>query len=343
MRNLTQARMSEAVAEERSLLQSWCMRGAPFFFPTADAPFFTTGVLPPTEAAMRHFVPGVVPAVDRLGVSLSEIAQLTGAEVREVLAGRRLAIDELGREVAERIAPKLPSSQRDIWEQEGPYAAGQPIGEAIVHFSIRILTLQGVVCFAPRTGKGGPFILVEAWLGQPIPRIDPETARAGLLRRYLRCYGPSTRADFAAWLGVRAGDASAWWSQVEDEMTQVEFGGKSWILTEDLEALLSAPTPMEVRLLPPRDPYTQLRDRETILDRKHHRDVWRPVGAPGTVVAGGRITGTWRSRRNGRKLAMRIRSFGPPRDRVRKSLQVEAEQVAALLGASALELDLVAG
>jgi hypothetical protein len=40
---------------------------------------------------------------------------------------------------------------------------------------------------------------------------------------------------------------------------------------------------------------------------------------------------------------MRIRSFGPLRDRVRKSLQVEAEQVAALLGASALELDLVAG
>lgn len=49
VRNLTQEQVADAVAEEKSLLQTWSMRGAPFYFPAVDAPVFTTGVLPPTE------------------------------------------------------------------------------------------------------------------------------------------------------------------------------------------------------------------------------------------------------------------------------------------------------
>src|SRR5262245_7967874 len=144
--------------------------------------------------------------------------------------------------------------------------------------------------------------------------------RAQLLRRYLRCYGPSTRADFAAWAGFRPGDADPWWSLVEDEMTPVEFAGTSWILTADLDRLRSAPTPKGVRLLPPRDPYTQMRDRDTIVDPKYHREVWKPVGDPGTVLAGGKITGTWRPRKNGRKLTIAIKTFRPLPDRDTTSL-----------------------
>ena len=226
VRNLSQERVDEAVAEDKSLLQSWCMRGSPFYFPTADAPVFTTGVLPPTEEATRRFILGAGQSVDKLGLGLTEAVELTGAEIGDVLTGRRLAIDELGAELAGRIARKLSRKQRDIWEQEGPYAAGQPLGEAVVHFCIRILTLQKVVCFAPRDGNKAPFVLVDEWLDDPIPDTAPTTARAELLRRYLRCYGPSTRADFAAWLGVRAGDTGPWWSLVEDEMTEVEAAAR---------------------------------------------------------------------------------------------------------------------
>ena len=338
VRNLTQEQMADAVAGEKSLLQTWCMRGAPFYFPASDAPVFTTGVLPPTEAAMRHLVPGVEQALDKLGLSMVEVVGLTGGEIGEVLSGRRLAINELGAEIAERIARRLPKRQRDVWDEAGPYAPGQPLGEGVVHFCVRILTLQGVVCFAPRAGNKAPFVLVDEWLGHPLPDTDPDLARAELLRRYLRCYGPSTRGDFAAWAGIHAGDTDPWWSEVEDELTQVEFRGTAWILTEDLDALRSAPMPKGVRLLPPRDPYTQMRDRETIVDRKYHREVWKMVGEPGAVLAGGRVTGTWRPRKSGRKLSITIRTFGPLSDRDRKSLQAEAEQVGPLRGASSVEV-----
>lgn len=336
---VSQARINVAVGEQKGLAQSWCMRGSPFFFPTADAPVFTTGVLPPTEAAMRHFIPGVVPALDQLGLGLIEAADLVSAEVGDVLSGRRLAIDELGAELAPRVARNLSPKRRRVWAQEGPYAAGQPLGEAVVHFCIRILTLRAVVCFAPREGNRAPFVLVDEWLGAPIPTIDPERARAALLRRYLHCYGPSTRADFAAWLGVRAGDVDPWWSPVEDELTQVEFGRPTWILTDDLDALRSSPRPKGVRLLPPRDPYTQLRDRDTIVDRKHHRDVWKLVGDPGTVLVDGKVVGVWRPRKKGRQLTVTIVTFDSLAARNRKPLHAAVEQVAAVRGASSSNVE----
>ncbi|HRP99466.1 MAG TPA: winged helix DNA-binding domain-containing protein, partial [Terrimesophilobacter sp.] len=308
----------------------------------ADAPVFTAGVLPPTEEGMRQFILGVRPAVDQLGLSLGKAVELTGAEVRHVLSGRRLAIDELGKEVAERIAGKLSTKQQEVWEREGPYAAGQPLGEAVVHFCLRILTVQGMVCFAPREENKAPFVLVDEWLGDPIPATDAETARAELLRRYLRCYGPSTRADFAAWLGVRAGDAHPWWSLIEDELTQVDFGRATWILTDDLAALQSPPTPKGVRLLPPRDPYTQLRDRETIADKKHHKELWKPAGDPGAVLADGKIIGLWRPRKSGRNLTITVTTFGALKDRDRNRLQAEAEQIAPLRDATSVSVETVA-
>lgn len=82
-----------------------------------------------------------------------------------------------GAELAGRIAHRLPLEQRAIWEEEGPYAEGQPLGEAVVHFCVRILTLRRVVCFAARTRNRAPFVLAAEWLGHPIPDTDPETAR----------------------------------------------------------------------------------------------------------------------------------------------------------------------
>lgn len=339
--NVTRERVDDAIAVGRSLLRSWCMRGAPFCFPTADAPVFTAGALPPTEAGMRQLVLGVGPAVDELGLSLTEAVDLTGAEVGDVLAGRRLPVGPLGEELAARIAGRLSRRQRGIWEREGPYAAGQPLGEAVAHFCLRILALRGVVCFAPREGGKAPFVLVEEWLGEPIPDPGPEAARAELLRRYLRCYGPSTRAEFAAWLGVRTGDVDPWWDPVEDELAPVEHGRRTWILAADLDALRSPPAPRGIRLLPPRDPYTGSRDRETIVEKKHHRDVWRPTGDPGTILADGEIVGIWRPRKKGRELRIEAKAFDPLPARAREPLEAEAGRVAALRGASsfALELD----
>jgi hypothetical protein len=336
---ITAKLMEQAVDEDKILLQTWCVRGAPFYFPTEDASVFTTGVLPTAEEAKRHFIRGVEQALEVLDMSLAEAVELTGADIRAVLSGRRLAINDLGAELAERIAGRLPARQRNVWEGTGPYAANQPLGEGVVHFCIRILTLQGIVCFATRAENKVPFVLLDEWLGHPLPESDQDVARAELLRRYLRCYGPTTRKDFAAWLGVLAGDVDPWWRLLEDEITPVEFGGRAWILTEDLGALRSSPMPNGVRLLPPRDPYTQMRDRETIVDKRYHREVWKPVGEPGALMTNGKITGVWRPRKNRRMLAILVKTFSSLREKERKSIEDEAQHVALLRGAASVGVE----
>ncbi len=330
--------LAQAIAD-RSLLRTWSMRGAPFCLPTRDAAVFTTGALPPTEESMRHLLTGVVPALDALGLSLAEAVDLTRAHVADALTGRQLAIGDLGAGIAERIAPTLPAARRTAWEAPGPYSPGQPLGEGVVHFCLRILTLEQVVCFGPRAGNAYPFVLVDEWLGGPVPQADPQVARAELVRRYLRCYGPATRRGFAVWLGLRAGDLDPWWSLIEDELTPVRFGGaKAWIRTEDRDALSSSPPPWGVRLLPPRDPYTQLRDRETILDPRHHRQVWRTIGEPGAVLADGRVVGSWRPQAKGRRLTLTVSAFEPLAQQRRAEIREEAERLAALRGASTVEV-----
>ncbi|WP_069160341.1 winged helix DNA-binding domain-containing protein [Nocardia altamirensis] len=333
-------RIDHLVGEEKSLLQTWCMRGSPFYFPTADAPIFTTGVLPATETARLHLIVGIDEALTTLGVGLDEMVERTADEIAAVLSGRQLAINELGKALADRIAPKLTPAQRKPWQATGPYGKNVPLGEGVVHFCLRILTLRGIVCFAPRNANKAPFVLLEEWLGQPLPHVDSDAARATLLRRYLRCYGPSTRKHFAAWVGVQAGDVDPWWTTVENELTPVEFDGTTrWILAGDLDVLRSSPEVRGVRLLPPRDPYTQMRDRETIVDKKYHRAVWKAVGEPGTVLADGKIVGIWRPRKSGRTVTLTVSAFGALSADLRKQVNAEAERVAELRGGATVQVD----
>lgn len=331
------------LGEDKRLMQTWAMRGAPFVVPTEDAAVFTTGVLPPTEGGRAQLVLGVKQSLEALGLGVDEVVAMTRTETPGVLSGRRLAIGPLGEEIAERIAPKLSRAQRGVWEAEGPYAKGQPLGEGVVHFALRMLSLERMICFGPREGRTAPFVLVDEWLDEPIAPLDPETARAELVRRYLHCYGPSTRADLGAWLGVRAGDARDWWDLVAEELTEVDVGRRAWMLTEDLDHPGSTRLPQGVRLLPPRDPYTQGRDRATIVDRAHHRVVWRMTGEPGVVLLDGHVVGTWRPRKSGRTLTVTVTPFDPLTTGDVARVQAEAETIGPLRGASSVVLDVGSG
>jgi hypothetical protein len=125
-----------------------------------------------------------------------------------------------------------------------------------------------------------------------------------------------------------------WWTTLEGELTPVGHdGGRAWILSDDLDALRSPPPAMRgVRLLPPGDPYTQMRDRGTIVAKEHHRELWKPVGAPGAVLADGAIAGTWRPRKSGRTLALTVTTFRALSSGLREQLREEADRVAELRG-----------
>src|SRR5690625_8005150 len=82
-------------------------------------------------------------------------------QIGAVLSGRQLAINERGEALAERITGTLSPAQRTTWQAIGPYGTNQLLGEAVVHFCLRILTLRGIVCLAPRSGNKAPFVLLD--------------------------------------------------------------------------------------------------------------------------------------------------------------------------------------
>ena len=153
------------------------------------------------------------------------------------------------------------------------------------------------------------------------------------VRRYLRFYGPGTRADFAPWAGMTGRHAKRAWAEVAAELVKVHAAGaKAWLLADDEAALASPPQAEGVRLLPPGDPYLQKPNRALLApDEALRRDLFRAVGSPGVVLRDGRLAGSWKAKLTRGKLEVRVRRLGRL---ARAGVADEAARIAALRGAA---------
>ena len=192
--------------------------------------------------------------------------------------------------------------------------------------------LRGELCLAGRAGRQPAFARTDQWLGAPLAPVDPDAARAGLARRYLRCYAPSTPDRLAAWAGVPRAHAERCWALVAGELAAA---GDGWAPAADADAL-AAPAPAAaagVRLLPPGDPFLLARDRERLLgDPAARKRVWRPAGAPGVVLADGALAGLWRGRKRGAVWAVSVEPFARLRRADRAGIEAEAARLAPFRG-----------
>lgn len=330
---LTPEGIDSALEADKSLMQTFSLRGATYAFPTADAAVFTRGVLPDGEGSLRFFVTGAIPAFDKAGISAAEAIRLTSRALFEALDGRSLPKRELAPELADRVSRQLAPEQQAVWISPSRYAPGLELGEAIVRFCLYIIALEGSFCFITRRNTAH-YVRTDQWLGTSLPEGDPQAARAELVRRYLSCYGPSTADNFAEWAGVSPAQASKAWELVEDELVKVSFyGHNAWILERDFPRIRAPADPVGARFLPPHDPYLLLRDRETLItDKKLHRLIWRAAGNPGIVLSKGRPVAMWRPQKKGKTLGIAIELFGPTTQDERDNVRAEAATLAPFKG-----------
>jgi hypothetical protein len=316
----------DAALRDRSLVRVYGPRGTPFLVPARDLAVFTLGALPVGERSLRELMSRRGAGLDEAGVSAVEALDRLSAAAAEALDGRHLGRGELSAEMARRLPAELTP-----W---CPGCRAHHPDEAL----FRLVGVRGVWCFA--SGGGGaereaPTARLDQWLDPPPPGMDGRpAARAELLRRYLRCYGPSRPAEFAAWAGISAEDARGSVEGLAPELADVDLVGRpARLLAEDLPALADPPPAAGARLLPANDPYLLLRDRETLVpDDAARRRLWRPVGGPGALLVDGRFAGTWRSRRGGRVRRVEVEATEPLSPRDRAAVVEEAERLAALHG-----------
>lgn len=192
--------------------------------------------------------------------------------------------------------------------------------------------MRGLICRGPDVARDEPtYVLLDDWVDDS-GRLDREEALAELARRYLAGYGPATVQDFLTWSGLPAVDGKKAFTLISEEIVNVNAAGTvmSALSSTDLDAIGEC----RPHLLGHFDALLLgYRNRALLLDPAYSKRIQAGGGfiQPAAVVDG-RVIGTWRLVRDGKRLKVVIEPFaGLPRGS-RDGLHVEAEDIGRFLG-----------
>lgn len=309
---LTREDVTRALWKERSLVKTWCVRGASHLLAAVDFPVYVGGLL-------RNGLPRERRWLARHGVSQAE----TEAMVRAIVD----ALDDevlTRRELAERVVAALGSKARR-WVEHSWGGI------------VKLACLQGLVCFGPSRGNEITFVRVDKWLPQ-LKGMPVEKAEETLLRRYLHGYGPAGLQDFSAWSGMTVREATPILERIDGEVVMVGIESKSrLLLREGLEELqreaLDDEESQHVRLLPSFDCFMLgHKDKSHLVDETHYKRVYRKAGWLSPVVlANGHVLGTWSHKQRGKRLHITIESFTRMSRNIHEGIDREVKDLARFL------------
>jgi hypothetical protein len=156
---------------------------------------------------------------------------------------------------------------------------------------------------------------------------DPDLARAELVQRYLRAFGPATRADISAWGGVRVRDIDRTIERLEPLRRFVDEEGRE-LLDVPGAPLPAADAHAPVRFLPRWDNVIQGHaGRRRVVPDEH-----RSIGLAGTqtFLVDGIVAGSW-SETDGK---VGLEPFAPLPRRVKRELDEEAAALGGFIAAA---------
>ena len=345
------SRPDRTLQPDRTLLQAWSLRGAPFVFPASESPVFLSALIPQAEAPWIY-TRGITLALDFLGMEMEPFFELLKQVIVRLDDAVIVGKNSLDQTLAGWMEPFLPEEKRQLWNRPSMYGEPdrQTVGGAVVSFLLRPCALEGLVVFGKRGPQEPSFTSLRGWMGHSLPpdAQAQKQAQKRLVRKYLHCYGPATPAMLADWLGCSGKQARRLWAAVSEEMEEVQVcGKKAWILSADHESLFSSPDFPRPFVLPAGyDPYLDQRDRQMICPEKElQRKIWRTVANPGVVLFQGRAVGIWSSRKkkDGLSVAVTLWQYEagtgfPDEASAKRTLCEMAEAWAAFRGLSVREL-----
>ena len=306
--------MEQLLACDRSLLQAWSFRGAPFVFPANESAVFLSP-LAAQEGEPWVYTPGILLALDFLQLPFDELFERLKQVMPQLDEHTIVSKSTLDQTLAEWMLPLLPAQKRSLWNSPSMYGSPdkQTVGGAVVSFLLRPCAFSGLVVFGAREGISPTFTSYKNWLGRPLA-TDGEAPQK-LVRKFLHCYGPATLDSFVSWLGCSRAQGQRLWRSAAEEMEPVTvLGKKGYILSADKERLLSpVPLQRELLLLGGHDPYLDQRDRSILLPSPPlQRRVWQTISNPGAVVRQGAIIGTWTSKKKARGINIQMTLWAEP-------------------------------
>ena len=169
----------------------------------------------------------------------------------------------------------------------------------------------------------------ERWIDGAIEPIERSEARARLLRRWLRAFGPATITDVRWWTGWNARLATSTLSAIGAiEVRLASDPDPAWALPDDLAA--EQPPGHWVALLPSLDPTTMGWKRRGWYLGDHAEELFDRNGNAGpTIWADGRVVGGWAQSSDG---TVATRLLERVSQRMARAIEAERRRLQAWLG-----------
>jgi len=318
-------------ADDR-VAMAWTTRGSPHVHRIGDLPTLADALWPLSDKDAIARLGGGGKALAATGMAPLDGFAIAVEGLAEVVTGP-MTKPEASAAVTEHLPDELsgycePCGSVHVYEMLFRCAA-LPAGVGIVA-GCRPLTLAPIA-------------------GWPGSTADP-AATVDLLTTYLGLLGPATLADAAAFVGTTAAEAGRIWSTPEgagngvpDGLLELTVEGRpTWFPKDRADALRGAdPSDVAgaVRLVAPSDPLLKGGDRELLVPDPAHRSLlWRALNNPGAVLVGVDVVGMWRPKQSGKRLSIAVTPFAALTKKVRTAIEAEAELVAAVRGATAVEV-----
>jgi hypothetical protein len=293
------------------VVQVNAFRGAPYVVPRDDARIFTAAIVPEDEAGLKSLVGSAsAKEVIEAGYEVGEALRQVAAAARAGLSDGPLDRDAFHQAMRERLPEGLLPWCRGCQSHHVRPGFWRALGP------LEVTVMPGKATWA---------------LAEP-PSMSIEDARAELVRRFLRVYGPATHSQLASWAQTAASHAKRLFAAVADELEPAAVKGKrGFVLAEDVERLEAPPAASGVRLLGGHDPYVAQPDRDALVpDAALRKRLFPSVGRPGAVLVDGRLAGVWRGAKQGDRLDVSVEWLGDEAD-----ISQEAGAIAALRGCEA--------
>jgi hypothetical protein len=300
-----------ALARDRSLVKTWCLRGTLHALASEDLALMVGSF------GERYHL-----AVERVMLRMCDMDTVAWHRVEQDVL-HALAGGPLDRTALHAAVPRL----RDV-----PWAGW---GE-----DVKGLAYQGDLLMVGSKGARPVFARRDNWL--PDLRFRPRTrvkSLEELLIRYLRTFAPATLTDFAHWTGLPAATVRETAGGAAGLLVSMSVEGRSsplLALAEDADVLQKPlPDVPAVTLLPKFDAMLLAwKDPSRVLDGGDHGAVFRPAGQiEAVILLHGHAAATWRVKQGASAMHVTIASVRHVSSVARRQVEAAFECLGTWSGA----------
>jgi hypothetical protein len=316
--------LDQELYKKRSLIRLEAMRGTLFITSTDLAPTLYQATKTPRSYRLKR--------LQRWGIEEPEYKRLS-EELYNVLKKGKKTLPGIKRALPRETVRSLQLTVGKA-RYEGTninIALSSMIREGIV-----VGEKDGETLSKPDTRANCYMLFEEAYPNLDLDSITSEEAKASLLQRYIRSFGPVAKEDIMWWTGFTKAELERALSTIEDQLSLVNISGLNrdyWMLRTDYGRFRRF-RPLKgksVILLPYEDPYTKgYKARDRLVDPDHEREVYPGGEVQPTILSAGKIVGTW-TRGLSESRFVRLMFFEKPDRAVEREATKRAKEMAKLI------------